>query len=193
MRDDDRGDDHDDHDGRDGPAGRPDDGFSEFVRAASPALLHTAWLLTGDLHRAEDLVQTAFARTYVAWSRVRRDDATKYARRVLINAQNDWWRRRPWRERPVQTVPDRPTDADPVARSDARDALVRALAELTSRERTVVVLRYYADLEQVEVGDLLGISTGTVKSTASRALAKLRVSAEFATDLSPAGPAAFLS
>jgi RNA polymerase sigma-70 factor (sigma-E family) len=151
--------------------------FPDFVRAASPHLLHTAWLLTGDRHRAEDLVQNALVRTYGAWGRVRREDATAYARRVLVNAHTDWWRRKPWREQPVEALPEagRPDETD---RLHDRDALVRALDRLGRRERLVVVLRYYADLDIVTVADLLGITVGTVKSTASRALAKLRVSTE---------------
>jgi RNA polymerase sigma-70 factor (sigma-E family) len=152
--------------------------FTEFVRAASPGLLHTAWLLCGDPHRAEDLVQTALVRTYGAWRRVRREEATAYARRILVNANTDWWRRRPWREQPTDAPPDRPAGPDHTGRTESRDALVRALGRLGPRERAVVVLRYYADLELTEVADLLGITVGTVKSAASRALAKLRVSAE---------------
>jgi RNA polymerase sigma-70 factor (sigma-E family) len=144
--------------------------------------LHAAWLLTGDRHRAEDLVQTTLAKTYTAWSRVRREDATAYARRVMVNQHTDWWRRRPWRERPVDELYDRPVVDDPVRRADQRDALVRALARLGRRERAVVVLRYYLDLPEDAVADLMGISPGTVKSAASRALAKLRVSTAL-TDL----------
>lgn len=109
----------------------PPEQFPDFVRAASPSLLHTAWLLTGDRHRAEDMVQGALARTYAAWARVRAEDATAYARRVLVNAHTDWWRRRTWREQPVGEVPDRP-GADETARLQDRDALVRALAALAS-------------------------------------------------------------
>jgi RNA polymerase sigma-70 factor (sigma-E family) len=152
--------------------------FTDFVRASSGSLLHTAWLLTGDRHRAEDLVQTALIRTYGAWARVRRDDALAYARRVLVNLHTDWWRRRPWREQPAEVLPERAAAVDPVAQADQRYALVRALAALGRRERAVVVLRYYADLPEAEVAELLGISAGGVKSAASRALVKLRVSAE---------------
>lgn len=157
--------------------------FPDFVRASSGSLLHTAWLLTGDRHRAEDLVQGALARTYAAWGRVRTEDATAYARRVLVNAHTDWWRRRAWREESSGgALPDVPAGADPERALDDRDALLRALASLGRRERTVVVLRYYADLDVETVADLLGISTGTVKSAASRALAKLRVRTELTHD-----------
>jgi RNA polymerase sigma-70 factor (sigma-E family) len=152
--------------------------FTDFVRASSGSLLHTAWLLSGDRHRAEDLVQTALVRTYAAWARVRREDALAYTRRVLVNLDKDWWRRRPWREQSAAAVPDRVAAVDPLAQVDQRSALVRALAALGRRERAVVVLRYYADLPEAEVAELLGISVGGVKSAASRALVKLRVSAE---------------
>lgn len=155
--------------------------FPDFFRAVSPRLLHTAWLLTGDRHRAEDLVQHALARTYAAWGRVRHEDATAYARRVLVNAHTDWWRRAQWREQPVGELPER-SRPDETASLHDRDALVRALDTLGRRERLVVVLRYYADLDIESVADLLGISAGTVKSTSSRALAKLRVSTEFTHD-----------
>lgn len=158
--------------------------FPEFVRGASPQLLHTAWLLTGDRHRAEDLVQNALVRTYAAWGRVRTEEATAYARRVLVNAHTDWWRRKPWREQSRGELPERP-QPDETGRLDDRDALVRALHALGRRERLVVVLRYYADLDIDTVADLLGISAGTVKSTASRALAKLRVSTELTHDGGP--------
>jgi RNA polymerase sigma-70 factor (sigma-E family) len=163
---------------REGAAVAEAEEFPDFVRSASPHLLHTAWLLTGDRHRAEDLVQIALVRTYAAWHRVRTEDAVAYARRVLVNAQHDWWRRRPWREQPVDQLPDAPAAGDSAGRLHDRDALVRALGRLGVRERAVVVLRYYTDLDIEAVADLLGISTGTVKSTASRALAKLRVSTE---------------
>lgn len=122
-------------------------------------------------------MQTALVRTYAAWGRVRTEDATAYARRVLVNAQTDWWRRKPWREQSVGELPVQALD-DGTGRTDDRDALVRALGALGRRERLVVVLRYYADLDIDTVADLLGITPGTVKSTASRALAKLRVSTE---------------
>lgn len=164
--------------------------FPDFVRSASGSLLHTAWLLTGDRHRAEDLVQNALVRTYAAWGRVRCEDATAYARRVLVNAHTDWWRRRSWREEPAGgTLPEPSAGTDAADALDDRDALIRALAALGRRERTVVVLRYYADLDVGTVADLLGVSTGTVKSAASRALAKLRVSAELTDTTRPGGTA----
>jgi RNA polymerase sigma-70 factor (sigma-E family) len=146
--------------------------FDEFVLATWHRLRWTAYMLTGDLHLAEDLAQTALVRTYASWSRVRRDDALAYARKVLVNANIDRLRRRH-----ITEVSDEGFDRAYPARedpSDDRDELVRLLAGLTDRERRVLVLRHYYDLPENAVAGELGISVGTVKSTASRALAKLR-------------------
>ncbi|HEX2416817.1 MAG TPA: SigE family RNA polymerase sigma factor [Micromonosporaceae bacterium] len=152
-----------------------DDGFAQFMHGNAQRLCRVAYLLTGDASRAEDLAQEALARTYGAWHRVRTDDAYWYARRVLVNLHTDWWRRR-WRERSVPQVPDAAGKGDPTDTTVNRDALKQALRALTPRERAVVVLRFYLDLSEAQVAQELRISTGTVKSTTSRALRKLRVS-----------------
>ena len=154
--------------------------FDEFAAAAWPRLRRSAYLLTGDHHLAEDLAQTALVRTFSHWRRVRRVDALAYARRVLVNANIDRLRRRRMLE--VRDG-DQGNDLAQVAswpdeRSDERDELVRLLRTLTDRERRVMVLRHYFDLSELEVADELGIAPGTVKSTRSRALAKLRVQAQ---------------
>lgn len=152
--------------------------FDEFVVASWPRLRWTAYMLTGDGHLAEDLAQTALVRTYASWSRVRRDDALAYARKVLVNANIDRLRRRH-----ITEVSDEGFEraySPGESSTDDRDELVRLLAGLTDRERRVLVLRHYYDLPENAVAGELGISIGTVKSTASRALAKLR-SAEPAT------------
>lgn len=149
--------------------------FREFVRDSSRRLLHIAELLTGDLHRAEDLVQTALARAYPRWSRIRREDAFAYVRACMVNASRDWWRRGSWREGPPE-VQDRASGHDPIASHAERDAVLRELASLTRRERAVIVLRFYEDLTEAAVADQLGIAVGTVKSTTARALSKLRQS-----------------
>jgi RNA polymerase sigma-70 factor (sigma-E family) len=155
-----------------------DEAFVAFVGGAQRELWTLAWLLTGDRHRAEDLVQDTVARTYAAWHRVRREDPMAYARRVLVNAKTDTWRRRR-RELLVAEVPD---VSRPVASSDVAGEVVRrrevvaALRTLADRERAVVVLRYYVDFSEADTASALGISLGTVKSTASRALSKLRAS-----------------
>ncbi|MFN8076203.1 MAG: SigE family RNA polymerase sigma factor [Kineosporiaceae bacterium] len=154
--------------------------FTEFARAAQAGLLRTAWLLTGERCAAEDAVQEALTRTYVAWRRVRPDTAVAYARRALVNLVIDGQRRH---RRGHAVAVANPEDAERVPPSavgpqgvvDDRDVLVRALALLAPRERAVVVLRYYADLSEHQTAHELGISAGTVKSTASRALARLRL------------------
>lgn len=151
-----------------------DDDFVAFVEAAGPYLYRTAYLLTGDSPRAEDLVQTAFERTYRAWDRVRDREPRAYARRILVNQRIDTWRhiRReviPGDDRiPVGTAQD---GSGEVA---LRDALVRALARLAPQQRRVVVLRHLLDLSETDVAAELGRSVGTVKATNARALERLR-------------------
>jgi RNA polymerase sigma-70 factor (sigma-E family) len=146
--------------------------FTAFAEQASGPLLHTAWLLTGDHHAAHDLTQMALVKTYLAWPRVRSDGALAYARRILVNERTDSWRRRR-REVVVEEPPDSPSDdvSDVVA---DRDEIVQMLAGLPDQQRRVIVLRYYLDLSEQSVADLLNISVGSVKSAASRGLAALR-------------------
>ncbi|WP_163511344.1 SigE family RNA polymerase sigma factor [Fodinicola acaciae] len=151
---------------------RPD--FADFVGTAATRLLRTAELLTGDRHQAEDLVQAALEKAYLRWHRIRSDDPYGYVRRVLVNTHNDWWRRKPWRERATGELPEE-ASADVSEEHAKRDAVFRALATLTPRERTVVVLRYYEDLSEEATATALGVAVGTVKSTAARAFAKLRI------------------
>ncbi len=153
--------------------------FAEFVAANHARLLHLADLLIGDRGRAEDLLQTVLIRTYLRWSRVRQGNPLGYVRAALSNARTDWWRRGGGRERPTETPPDvvAPDNATEVV---GRDAVQRSLAALTTRERAVVVLRYYEDLSEAEIAHTLGIAPGTVKSTCARALGKLRISPELA-------------
>ncbi|WP_307793762.1 SigE family RNA polymerase sigma factor [Actinotalea soli] len=148
--------------------------FAAFMGADAGALLHTAWLLCGDAHRAEELTQQALVSTYLAWPRARETDPLAYARRTLANARIDTWRRR---RREVLAAPD----ALPEGQADGheatvgdRDQLVRALRSLPVRQRRILVLRHMVGLSETEVADDLGVSVGTVKSTASRALARLR-------------------
>ena len=149
-----------------------DEAFTAFVSAAEPRLLRAAWLLTGDAWRAEELVQDTLVRTYAVWHRVSTRDPYAYARRTLINARTDSWRRRR-KERLTGEVPDGP-GPDQVERVVQRSEIAAALQRLRPRERQIVVLRYYLDRSEQETADELGISLGTVKSTASRALARLR-------------------
>jgi RNA polymerase sigma-70 factor (sigma-E family) len=156
---------------------RGDEDFVEFARASSARLQHAAYLLTGDRHDAEDAVQSALAKTYAAWSRVRRNDAYAYARTVLANLVIDQWRR-PMREYATEHLPEQevPRDlADDVAR---RRWLISALDTLSPRERAVIVMRHYLDVAEADVARELDLSVGTVKSLNSRGLAKLRIPAQ---------------
>lgn len=153
---------------------RDEASFRAFVEANGATLLHAARLLTGDHHRGEDLVQTALIRLYLKWDRV--DVPLAYARKSLVTAHIDSTRRRWWGERPTETMPEL-SSSDVSAGADERDQLRRMLAELSPRERAVVVLRYYCDLSEREAATTLGMPLGTVKSTCSRALLRLRVQA----------------
>lgn len=152
-----------------------DQEFTAFVVDHRSTLLRAAWLLVGDAHRAEELAQHALERTYVAWPRARDGNPLAYARRTLVNLRTDSWRRRR-REvlvEPTELADNAPRHDDPERLGD-RDRLTRALQSLSERQRRIVVLRYLMDLPEAEVAADLGVSVGTVKSTASRALAELR-------------------
>lgn len=151
------------------------DGFAQFVAARERALQRTAWLLTGDWGLAEDLVQTALARSWPHWERIRRrDNPEVYVRRVMVNTWLTWSRRR-WRsEQASDAVRDSPAPGDMAADVAVRMAVRSALGSLTHRQRTVIVLRVFDDLPEAQVAEILNCSVGNVKSTASRALAKLR-------------------
>lgn len=148
--------------------------FTAFMVEAEPLLGRMAWLLCGDVHRAEELVQQTLARTYAAWPRARATDPFAYARRTLSNLRIDTWRKH---RREVLVGTDEPfagTVPSTAHQHAERDALVGALLQLSERRRRVVVLRYLLDLSEREVADDLGVSVGTVKSTASRGLGQLR-------------------
>ncbi len=157
----------------------PDDpGFRDYVTSRSGSLLRMAYLLTRNQADAEDLVQSALAKTYQAWDRIEdRNALDGYVRRAMVNTHISWWRRRRLEEYPTDDIPDRAV-ADHAGDSELSDALRRALDRLPSRMRAAVVLRYYEDMTEAEVAEALGISQGTVKSTVSRAVAKLRIDAE---------------
>ncbi len=154
-----------------------DAAFTAFMASSSASLTRTAWLLTGNADAAQELVQAALVKTYVAWPRVREGQAQAYARKVLVNHHTETWRKGR-RESVMAEVPDRPTgqveDRSATAGSDQRDQIVRLLAQLPPQQRQVVVLRYYADQSEQAVAEQLGISIGAVKSAASRGLAALR-------------------
>jgi RNA polymerase sigma-70 factor (sigma-E family) len=149
--------------------------FSGYVTERSGAWLRVAFLLTGNRADAEDLLQTALAKTYLSWHRIQDKGALDgYVRRVLVNTQTSWWRKRRLDEYPTEVLPEQPWEDDGPDRYEIRDTVWKALADLPKRQRAVVVLRYYEDLSEAETAAVMGISIGTVKSTSSRALAKMR-------------------
>jgi RNA polymerase sigma-70 factor (sigma-E family) len=156
--------------------------FGEYFAARGPALRRTAWLIVRDWHTAEDVLQGAFAKLYVAWGRIRADTREAYARRVVVNEALSTLRRvRP--EDPTDQVPDRPARGLDVPVLD----LDRALDLLPARQRAVVALRFVDDLSVAEVARVLDVAEGTVKSQTARALDTLRQHLpELAPELVPA-------
>lgn len=153
--------------------GEPE-GFAEYIAARRDALVRAGFLLTGDRHLAEDLVQATLVRVWPRWERVSRaDHVDAYVRRVLMSIFLSWRRRLWWRESPTASVPDVAGGADP-ADGDDRALLLAAVHRLPARQRAVIVLRYFYDLTEAESAEVLGCSTGTVKSHASRAVRSLR-------------------
>jgi RNA polymerase sigma-70 factor (sigma-E family) len=158
--------------------GIDDPEFRDYVRSRSRALLRTAYLLTGNMADAEDLLQSALAKTYLAWDRIEdRGALDGYVRRALVNTHISWWRRRRLEEYPTDEIPDQAV-VDHSVSSELQESLRRAIDRLPQRMRAAVMLRYYDDMTEAEVADVLGVSLGTVKSTVSRAVAKLRIDAE---------------
>ena len=146
------------------------DDFHAFVVARTPALSRTAYLLTGDAHLAEDLVQTALLQAARAWHRIN-ESPEAYVRRILYTQNISWWRRRRHAEVPLASydIAERGTPE-----TDLRLSLEAALARLTARQRTVLVLRFFEDLTEVQTADAMGIGLGTVKSMTRQALGRLR-------------------
>jgi RNA polymerase sigma-70 factor (sigma-E family) len=145
-------------------------GFQEFVAARQPALLRTAYLLTGSNADAEDLVQATLVKCVPHWKRIA-DRPEPYVRQVLARESVSRWRRRRWRETSTEVLPDHAHSAPDV---DSRLALRDALGSLAPRQRAVIVLRYYEDLTEKDTASVLGIAVGTVKSQARDGLARLR-------------------
>lgn len=149
------------------------DDFVEFVRARQQALVRFAYLLTSDHHAAEDLVQTALAKTYLSWDRLRDLGAVDaYVRRIIVNENTSIWRRA-WKrnERSTEFLPDAGTSNPDV---DTRDAIWRVVQTLPTKQRAAVVLRYYEDRTEAETAQILGCSVGNVKSQTSRGIARMR-------------------
>ena len=164
--------------------GEFDEEFTEFVRRWSPALLRVAFLLTSDRHEAEDLLQTALLKTSRHWSRLAdREAAYPYVRRVLVTTHTSWRRRRRVHEVLIDRVPEQPS-GEPTAIEAGR--ALQALEQLPPRMRAVVVLRCYEGLSEAETAEALGCSVGSVKSQASRGLARLRELLDRSATPSPA-------
>ncbi|WP_128435464.1 SigE family RNA polymerase sigma factor [Streptomyces cyaneus] len=153
--------------------------FTSYVRARQPVLLRTARSLTANPSDAEDLLQTALTKTYVAWERIEDHRALDgYVRRALLNTRTSQWRKRKVDEFACDELPEPEPmpghDDDPAERQALHDAMWCAIMRLPARQRAMVVLRYYEDLSEVQTAEVLGVSVGTVKSAVSRALGKLR-------------------
>ncbi len=156
--------------------------FRDYVVARSRTLLRVAYLLTGHRADAEDLVQVALAKTYMAWERIQdRRSVDGYVRRAMVNTQISWWRQRKVEEFPTEHIPEQAVD-DHSGDSELHDSVSRALRRLPPRMRATIVLRFYEDMSEAEIACMLGVSVGTVKSTISRAVAKLRIDAELLGD-----------
>lgn len=149
-----------------------DPDFVAYVAARRPALVRFAVALTGGSADAEDLVQTALAKVAVKWSSVRRRDRPDaYVRRTIVRLHINRWRRLLSREHPAADPVELAAPSDD---ADTRHVVWEALATLPPRQRAVIVLRYYEDLSEAEIADVLGCAPGTVKSQAAKALARLR-------------------
>jgi RNA polymerase sigma-70 factor (sigma-E family) len=148
--------------------------FGDFVAARTPALTRLAYLLVGDQHGAEDLLQTALTKTAARWGRLRHADPEVYVRQVMYHEQVSRWRRRARRREVAVSQPPEAICADPTGHADLRLAMRTALLRLPPAQRLVIVLRYYEDLTETQVAEAIGVSVGTVRSRTHRAVQRLR-------------------
>lgn len=153
-----------------------DSGFTEFVREHTGSLRHTAYLLVGNDQAADDLLQDALVKTWTNWERIDQQAAWAFTRKVMVNLATDRWRRKRYEAITAEIDDRRP---DPGAGSgfsaaEDRSFILEQLSQLSPRERAIIVLRYYDDLSEADVAQHVGVTVGTVKSTCSRALARLR-------------------
>ena len=164
-----------------------DDEFTDFVADHGARLLRTACLVTGDSHLGEDLVQTALAKAYGSWAKVRQaDQPVAYVRRLMINTHLSWVRRLTNTERPLERFPDAGTGDHQTAHAET-DEMRQALLRLSPRVRAAVVLRYFEDLSEADTAQLMGCSRSTVNNHVTRGLAALRdLLAAGRDDLTPA-------
>lgn len=159
-----------------------DESFSAFVAADLAALLRFGYVLTGDRHRGEEVVQSALVSTYRRWAHMDDEGPHAYVRRAMVNANISLWRKTR-RETPRDAGLDRLSDLGVPSAYDEVDAMVRAMRKLPARQKAVVVLRYYEDLTESQTARILGCSVGTVKSQAARALRSLRLELAEETDV----------
>jgi RNA polymerase sigma-70 factor (sigma-E family) len=150
--------------------------FREFVVGSQTRMVAFAEFMVGDRHRAQDLVQDAYVAAYAKWGRIDPDLLEPYVRRCIVNGRTSWWRRRSSSELPVESIGDlgREATGDRTDQVDSRLLMLAALTRLTARERTVLVMRFYLELSEAEIAAEIGLAPGTVKSTAARAVGKLR-------------------
>ncbi|SDH11112.1 SigE family RNA polymerase sigma factor [Nonomuraea jiangxiensis] len=152
-----------------------DGDFADFVRSRGDHHLKTAVLLTGDWHAAEDLVQSSLGKLYRVWPRLdTTHEPDAYLRRILVNTYRSWWRARWRREIPRAELPQAPGPGDLEEAGVVAEDVRNALAKLPTRQRTALVLRFFADLPEAEVADLMGCSAGTVKTHTHRGLQAMR-------------------
>jgi RNA polymerase sigma-70 factor (sigma-E family) len=149
--------------------------FEEYVAVRGAALVRFARLLTGDPHQAEDLVQDALAKAYLRWNRmIATEQPDAYLRRMVINGSRSWWRRRTNRETPTAAPADQVAPGQMETETVERDEMWQRIIRLPGRQRTVLVLRYYEDLDDAAIAAILGCSAGTVRTHVMRALNTLR-------------------
>jgi RNA polymerase sigma-70 factor (sigma-E family) len=157
--------------------------FGEFVAARTPSLIRVAYLLTGDQHAAQDLLQNALTRTAARWNRLRHEDPEAYVRTVLYREQVSFWRRRGRRPEVTVAAPPERGYPDPTGYTDLRLSMRQALLRLPADQRAVLVLRYFEDLTETQVAEILDCSVGTVRSRTHRAVTRLRALLPEAHDL----------
>ncbi len=149
--------------------------FEEYALARGAALVRFARLLTGDEHRAEDLVQDALAKAYARWQRIGMlEQPDLYVRKMMVNANTSWWRRAVNRELAVAEPGGTGSVEDTATVSAERDATWRLVLQVPPRQRTVIVLRYYEDYDDATIAELMECGQGTVRTQAKRALEKLQ-------------------
>lgn len=163
------------------------EGFEGWVRASSPRLRRLAYLLTGDLDEADDLLQSAYAKVLPRWHKISTYDSPEaYMHRVMVNLRTSWWRRSRNREWPTDEIPEASWRAGTPGQQEAAvesQVLLAALRALPERQRAAVVLRHWCDLSEAETADVMKCTVGTVKSNASRGLAHLRAALAQTPDL----------